>query len=412
MSVLAWIMLGALLAVGGSAALSVANLRRYRWNAAGSTPNDRDASVAGSPSADTADADVPLVSVCVPARNEEANIEACVRSLLAQDLRAIEVVVYDDQSTDATPEILERLAGEDNRVRLAPTSPLPEGWNGKQHACWRMAKAARGQWLLFTDADVRFEPACLRTALGQGQARGVGLLSTFPRQIVGSVSEAMLVPMIFFLLFSYLPMGRMRRTTEASASAGCGQFLLVRRDAYEASGTHEAFKDSMHDGIMMPRAVRRAGFATDLFDGTGLCSVRMYRGLGQTWRGFAKNAYEGLGSVGLLAFLTVLHAVGHLLPWLVVIGAGLLLASRPTGVWPLGLGDPWAGLLALLAIVIAVGQRAMLAVAFRHPIWIAAAHPVGVAMMTLVQWHSFVLHVTGRRAWRGRVQGKASAAGS
>ena len=412
MSVLAWIMLGALLVVGGSAALSVANLRRYRWNAPASTPNELGAASVGAPGPNVASADAPLISVCVPARNEEANIEACVRALLAQDLRAIEVVVYDDQSTDATPEILARLASEDARVRPAPTSPLPEGWNGKQHACWRMAKAARGRWLLFTDADVRFEPACLRTALAQGEARGVGLLSTFPRQVVGSISEALLVPMIFFLLFSYLPMGRMRRTKEASASAGCGQFLLVRRDAYEASGTHEAFKDSMHDGIMMPRAVRRAGFATDLFDGTGLCSVRMYRGLGQAWRGFAKNAYEGLGSIGLLVFLTVLHVVGHVLPWLVVIGAGLLLASRPAGVWPLGLGDPWAGLLALLAIATAVSQRAMLAVAFRHPLWIAAAHPVGVAMMTLVQWHSFALHVTGRRAWRGRVQGRPSVAGS
>ncbi|MCA9288575.1 MAG: glycosyltransferase [Phycisphaerales bacterium] len=405
MSVLAWIMLGAVLAVGGSAALSVANLRRYRRNAPASEPNEAVAASTQSP-------DAPLVSVCVPARNEEANIGACVRSLLAQDMRAIEVVVYDDQSTDATPGILAGLAAEDPRVRLAQTSPLPGGWNGKQHACWRMSAAACGRWLLFTDADMRFEPACLRTALEQGAARGVGLLSTFPRQIVGSIGEALLVPMIFFLLFSYLPMGRMRRTRDPSASAGCGQFLLVRRDAYEAAGTHEAFKDSMHDGIMMPRAVRRAGFATDLFDATGLCSVRMYRGLGQTWRGFAKNAYEGLGSVGLLVFLTVLHVLGHVLPWLVVIGAGVLLVSGPTGAWPLGLGDPWAGLLALLAIAIAVAQRAMLAVAFRHPIWIAVVHPVGVAMMTLVQWHSFALHITGRRAWRGRVQGRASVAGS
>ena len=320
------------------------------------------------------------------------------------------MLVYDDQSTDQTPAILARLAAADPRVKRVQTHPLPDAWNGKQHACWRMSQAAAGHWFLFTDADVRFEPGCMGLAVREAVARNLGLLSTFPRQIVGTPSEALLVPMIFFLLFSYLPMGRMRRTREASTSAGCGQFLLVRADAYAASNGHAAFKDSMHDGIKMPRAVRRAGFSTDLFDATDLCSVRMYRGLASTWRGFAKNAYEGLGSVGLLAFITVLHAVAHVLPWLIVLAGAVLLASGRAGRWPLGPWDPPAGLFALLAIALAVGQRAMLARAFRHPWWTPLSHPIGVMLMTAVQWHSLALHLLGRRAWRGRVQGKAGVA--
>lgn len=386
MSPLAWIMLAAALTVSGGLALTLANLRRYRWEAA----------------APAAGVEEPLVSVCIPARNEEANIEACVRSLLRQDWSRVEIMVYDDQSTDTTPEILARLAEEDHRVRLAPTQPLPEGWNGKQHACWRMAQAAEGSWLLFTDADVRFEPGCVRCAIGQGRARGVGLLSTFPRQVVGSAGEALLVPMIFFLLFAYLPMRRMRRTKDPAASAGCGQFLLVRREAYEAAGGHAAFRDSMHDGIKMPREVRRAGYATDLFDATALCHVRMYRGWSQAWRGFAKNAYEGLGSVGLLAFLTVLHGLAHILPWAVLPLSGMVLLESP-GACPIGFTDPATPALAGAAVVLAVVQRMVLAARFRHPLWIAAAHPLAVTLMTAVQWHSLYLHMTGRRAWRGRV---------
>lgn len=389
MTVLTWIMLGSLLTVLATAGLTLVNLRRYGWRA-----------TAGP-------ADSPLVSVCIPARNEESNLQACVASILAQDYQNIEVHVYDDQSTDQTPTILARLIATDPRVKRATTFPLESGWNGKQHACWRMGQQAAGRWMLFTDADVRFEPDCVRRAVEQAETRGLGLLSTFPRQIVGSAAEALLVPMIFFLLFSYLPMGRMRRTTNPAASAGCGQFLLVRRDAYAASGGHAAFKDSMHDGIKMPRAVRAAGFRTDLFDGTNLCSVRMYRGWGQTWRGFAKNAFEGLGSVGLLAFITALHLVGHVLPWLVALASGVALLLGGTGPWTLGLADRRTVLFALMAIAVTIAQRGVLAARFAHPWWIAPCHPIGIVLMTAVQWHSFALHVTGRRAWRGRVQGSA-----
>lgn len=340
----------------------------------------------------------PLLCVCIPARNEEANIEACIRSLLSGGHERTQVLVYDDQSTDATPALLARLTAEDPRIVRVPTVPLPAGWNGKQHACWRMARAAldrpdaeRARWLLFTDADVRFEPGALRAAVETAEARGVGLLSTFPRQITGSWAERAVVPMIFFILFSYLPMPRMRRTLDPASSAGCGQFLLCRADAYESCGGHNQFKDSMHDGIRLPRAVRRAGLATDLFDGTSLCSVRMYRGLAQTWRGFAKNAYEGLGSLPLLIFITAAHLCAHILPWVYLLGTLVL------NVWP----STWAGP-ASACIVLALAQRIMLARAFRHGWASVALHPLGVLMMTAIQWHSFVLHITGRRSWRGR----------
>lgn len=340
---------------------------------------------------------LPLISVCIPARNEEANLEACVRGVLASTGANLEVLVYDDQSTDETPEILARLCEADARVRRVDTLALPEGWNGKQHACWRMAAAARGRWLVFTDADVRFAPECLSRAVALGERDNLGLVSAFPRQLVGTLGEALAVPMIFFILLMYLPFGRMRSTLDPAASAACGQFLCVRRDAYDASGGHQAFKDSMHDGVKMPRAIRRAGFKTDLFDASTLLQCRMYQGVAQTWRGFAKNAFEGLGSVALLVFLTLVHLVGYVLPW-----AGLALWG-PVSVIASIL---WVGAIVLAMVQINLIYRRQLAAGPTTVTWLPRVFPViGVVTMTLIQWHSFLLHLTGRRSWRGRTLG-------
>ena len=367
---------GAMVAWGGM----LSNLRLYTRTARGDRPAARPA--------------VPMVSVCIPARNEEANIEACVRSVLANVDVAVEVLVYDDQSTDATPAILARLVAEDARVRVVPTQPLPQGWNGKQWGCERMGQAARGQWVLFTDADVRFERDCVARTLARAESLGADLLSTVPRQVTGSWAEHAVIPLISFVLLSYLPMARMRATTSPAASGACGQFILARRDAWLASGGHAAFRASMHDGIRMPRAFRRAGFRTDLFDGTDLVQCRMYRGFGQVWRGFAKNAYEGLGSPVLLLFVTLLHGCAVLLPWL-TLALGLVGVAM----------SPWVPWVAALTIVAGFAQRIVLARRFAHAWASVALHPVGILMLTVIQWYSLWLHLTGRRAWKGRTAG-------
>ncbi len=368
------LILSAIASVGAGVILAVCvcNLLQYR-----------------APSPDATVDGTPLVSVCIPARNEADNLEPCVRSLLSSDYGHIQVLVYDDESTDGTNLIVHRLCDADPRVLAAPTFPLPRGWNGKQHACAQMGFSARGDWLLFTDADVRFKPDTIRRALAYAQQRDIALASTFPRQVTETLGERLLVPMIHFLLFSYLPFSRMRRTTQPAASAGCGQFLLVRADAYRQTGGHAAFPASMHDGIMLPRLFRANGLTTDLFDGTTLADVRMYHGLIAAWRGFAKNAYEGLGSLGLLCLLTALHLLVYVLPWVwlvwgIVGGRGVVIA------------------LAALAIVLAWTERFLLAVRFGQVWWVPLLHPVSVLLMLGIQWHSFVLHLTGRRGWRGR----------
>ncbi len=341
------------------------------------------------PPADAARA--PLLSVCIPARNEAANIEACVRGALANDDVALEVLVYDDQSTDETPRIVAALAAADPRVRVVPTQPLPAGWNGKQWGCERMGQASRAEWMLFTDADVRFEPDCFARALATAGELKAELLSTVPREETGTLLEKLVVPLIHWMLLGWLPIPRMRTTNDPATSAGCGQFLLVRREAWHAAGRHEAFKDSMHDGIKLPRNLRRAGRHTDLFDGTDVVRCRMYRDAGQVWRGFTKNAYEGLGSPVVLGVFTFIEVVGILLPW---VWLPCALAIGGVGTGPL--------VLACFAIAAQLVQRAMLAARFRQSWLCVLLHPVTIATLVVIQWRSWWLHRTGRRAWKGR----------
>lgn len=388
-----WLGAVSLVAAAQSLLVGIANMKRYR-------PAPALADVAASTQS-------VRVAVCIPARNERENIEACVRSVLASREVDVRAYVYDDESTDGTGEILARLAAEDARVVVVPRRALPTGWNGKQHACFRMAEHGLAydpalEWFLFTDADVRFEPDAVARALGFAQRANAALVSTVPREVTGSVGEMLLIPLIHFVLMGYLPFGRMRATLDPAASAACGQFILVSRTAYRASGGHEGFRDSMHDGVKFPRAVRRAGLRTDLYDGTESVSCHMYRGFSQTWRGFAKNAFEGLGSLGLLIFITVWHVLGHLLPWVVITAAvaQMLTQSDASRERP-----QTALVLAVLAVVCALLYRVLLAARFRQSWLNVPLHPISIAMLTAVQWWSLWLDRTGRRGWKGRVAG-------
>ena len=386
MAVLVWLPAFSAFLSAVALVMTVVNLGIYRRaapRAAGSAP-------LGAPG------DGPVLTVCIPARNEERNVEAVVRGALSNADVPLEVLVYDDQSTDRTPAILAALRSEDARVRTVATEPLPSGWNGKQWGCERMGQAARGQWLLFTDADVRFTPDCFARALAEAGRLDAALLSTIPREETGTFLERLVVPMIHWMLFSWLPMPRMRTTNDPATSAGCGQFLLVRRDAWLAAGGHAAFRDSMHDGIKLPRNVRRAGFHTDLYDGSDTVSCRMYRSAGETWRGFTKNAYEGLGSPVVLLVFTALEALGMLLPW---VWLPVMLAQGTASI-PLG-----PTVLAWFAIGAQLAQRTLLARRFSQRWECVVLHPVTIALLLAIQWRSWWLHVTKRRAWRGRTAG-------
>jgi hypothetical protein len=323
----------------------------------------------------------PRVSVLIPARNEEQNIAAAVAGVLASEAVEVELIVLDDHSTDRTAAILAAI--NDPRLQVAAALPLPPGWSGKQHACAALARLARQELMVFVDADVRLAPDALARMAGFMQRHDVGLASGFPRQEVQTWSERLLLPMIHTLLLGYLPMPLMRLLDWPGLGVGCGQLFIARRGDYLRAGGHAAIRASLHDGVTLPRAFRRNGAMTGLFDATGFASCRMYTDAAQVWEGLSKNATEGMATPVALPVWTCLLAGGHVLPW-------LLLLTAPS-------------LTALLAVSASLGLRLLIAIRFRQPRLDALTQPLSVVALLWLQWAALYRAARGRPAtWRGR----------
>ncbi len=331
------------------------------------------------------------VSLLIPARDEAADIGASLRAGLASEGVELEVIVLDDGSTDGTAAVVAAHMQDDARLRLVGAPPLPPGWCGKQHACHLLAGEARQPLMVFLDADVRLAPDALARIAGWLEHEGLDLASGFPRQRTGTLAEALIVPLIHVLLLGYLPIWRARRSRSPAFAAGCGQLIAVRRDAYLRAGGHAAIRSSRHDGLMLPRAFRRAGCTTDLFDATGLAQCRMYRGGRQVWRGFAKNATEGMATPSGLPVWSALLGGGHVLPF------GLLLPALAGGSGP-------ALAASALACALVYGTRIALVLRLRQSWRGALGHPIGMMLLLALQWSALVAGWRGRPAvWRGRV---------
>jgi glycosyltransferase involved in cell wall biosynthesis len=334
------------------------------------------------------------VSVLVPARNEEAAVGRLCADVLASTGVDLELVILDDSSTDRTAAIVAAVAARDARVRLVSGPPLPPGWCGKQHACWQLAQAARHDTWVFLDVDVAPAPDAIARAVAFLDASGAGLVSGFPRQQTSCLLDWLLLPLIHFILLGFLPLARSRTVTTPSLAAGCGQFFVTRRRDYEAAGGHAAIRASLHDGVKLPRAYRRAGLATDVFDAVPLASCRMYDRDADVWRGLAKNATEGVGAPATIVPFTILLAGGQILPF------GLGAAGLAGGFlgWP-----RWGVAATLAAVALAWLPRLLEAVRFRQSVSSAIAHPLAVAVFLAIQWTALVRKALGcSTSWRGR----------
>ena len=332
----------------------------------------------------------PKVSLLIPARDEVGAIDDALAAALSSEGVDLEVVVLDDGSTDGTGERVRAWADADRRVRLIQGPPLPRGWNGKQHACWTLAQAASHDVLAFQDADVRIGPEALSRLSAYLEARRLDLVSGFPREVTATLPEALVIPQIHVLLLGYLPLPFARLFRARGFAAGCGQLMMARRRAYEAMGGHGAIRASRHDGVTLPRAFRAAGWATDLVDATPLAACRMYDGAEQVWRGFTKNATEGMAKPLALPIWTVLLGGGHVLPF----------ALLPLAVVA---DDAEGARLSAIAVALVWGARAMLAARVQQSALSVLLHPVGMVLVLVIQWTALAAAWRGRpQSWRGR----------
>jgi chlorobactene glucosyltransferase len=335
-----------------------------------------------------------LVSVIIPARNERAVIETVVSSVLASGYRPIEVLVIDDRSTDDTAARVGELARRDPRLRLIAGEELPPGWYGKPWACLQGYRAARGDLLLFTDADTRHAPELLGRAVGALRETGADLLTIAPRQRCETFWERIVMPQIWLLLgVRYHPerVNHSRRPRDVIAN---GQFILMPRASYEAVGTHEAVRGDVAEDLALAQAVVGRGGRLHFAFAERLMETRMYQGLGALIEGWSKNVYLGgrrsfPEEPVLRALVPVILALAFcfwLTPPSALVFGVLAGAPAPSAIVATGLG-------ALFWCLICLGMRI--------PAIYGLGYPLGAAVALYIAARSTV---RGRRRveWRGR----------
>lgn len=332
----------------------------------------------------------PSLSVLIPARNEAANISAALSLLLAQEYPHLEVIVLDDHSTDGTPDLVLEQARSDPRLRLISGAALPPGWTGKNWACHQLARAASGELLLFTDADVLWSRGALRALVAAQDRLRADLLTVWPTQQTLTWAERLVVPLVALAIQGYLPVLGVHYLPFVSMAAANGQCLLFRRSAYFLLGGHESVRSSLVEDISLARRVKRLRLRLRMADGAGLIACRMYAGWPAVRDGFAKNILAGHGNLFFLALSTLFH-------WLVFLGPWLWLALGWMGGAPGWPGWP----LALIALGLAV--RMLTAFSTRQRVADGLLLPVSVILMTVIAFRSAWWQIRyGGPLWKGR----------
>ena len=339
----------------------------------------------------------PLVSVIVPARNEARNIGRCVRSILASRYPALELIVVDDHSQDDTAALARQAAAGDARLRVVPNPPLPNGWFGKQWACATGVAAAHGELLLFTDADTEHAPDLLPRAVNALLRDQVGLLTVAGQQETHGFWERLLQPQVFWmLLVRYGGTESVSRARRAEDVIANGQFLLVRRSAYDSVGGHASVRDKVAEDLALAQRFHRFRLGVRLVRGDEQLSTHMYASLSELIAGWGKNVYAGGidampgGSVGRVLFPLVLP----LLP-LMTVAPVIVLAMALVGV----LGPGWL-LWSAVSTAANVVWWAFIYHGFRQRVWYALLAPLGAAMLLYIIARALA---RGRRVgWKGR----------
>jgi glycosyltransferase involved in cell wall biosynthesis len=327
---------------------------------------------------------VPSLSVLIPARDEAANITACLTSVLACSTagRHIEIIVLDDRSADGTAELAAAAGGP--RTQVLAGAELPEGWAGKCHACAQLAEAAGGEWLLFLDADIRLQPQALTAALASAAAQGSGLITGFPRQLTGTWLERLAVPLMVFTIVCHLPVPLVRRSRDPRFVAAHGGFMLIHRDSYTRCGGHSGIRGQLVDDMALARAVKLAGEPVTLADITGHTEMRMYHNAAEVWKGYRKNIYAGLGRKPLLLLGVLLfYALLYVFPVIASVGA-LITGEMEALLWA-------AAAIAGGAAIKRTADRAG-----RQPVWFCLLLPASMVSLIAI----------GAASWRGGVSGQ------
>jgi glycosyltransferase involved in cell wall biosynthesis len=324
------------------------------------------------------------VTAIVPARNEERIITACVKSLARQP-EIEEILVVDDQSVDDTAGLVSGLTAEIRHLRLLHTQGVPPGWIGKNNAVWIGARAAKNTWLLFTDADAEIAPGGVTRALQVAGETGAALVSFSPEQVTETWYEKSLIPFVYCRLAKHFSFQAVNDPASSAAAAN-GQFLMIRRDAYDAVGGHASVACEVLEDVALAKRAKAAGYHLWFGSGKGFVRARMYRSFDAMWEGWNKNLYLLTGGTPTAVYRELLSVVpwipflilmlGIELPFVLLAGFGLLLARH-----------------AAYGLALSRNQFRVSYILYYVP---------AVVLYAGVLWASYRAHVKGKVEWKGR----------
>lgn len=332
-------------------------------------------------------AQLPKVSVIIPARNEEANLGACLESLVTQGGTTFEIIVVDDASSDRTREIARSFFG----VQVLEAPPLPSGWTGKNNAVVAGARIARGEWLLFTDADTVHLPGSLAGAVAEAEQRTAVLLSYSPAQIVGTFWEKAVMPLIFAeLAWQFRP--ALVSDPASPVAAANGQYLLISRSAYDAVGGHSAIAGSLLEDVDLARKVKASGRTIFFRYGGGAVRTRMYRNFSQLREGWTKNLALLFPHSGRLAALRMVEFVA-------------ILASVAAAIWAATQGWSMGALNAAVMGLLLLGNLLSRVRRAHFPYRISLLAIAGLPVFAYLLLRSRLFYKRGGITWKGRSYG-------
>jgi chlorobactene glucosyltransferase len=347
-----------------------------------------------------ANEDKPVVSICIPARNEEANIRRCIESLIRQDYQKYEILVLDDQSTDDTGNILSDLKSlNPGKIRIMHGQKKPDDWLGKQWACHQLSMQATGDIILFADADTWFEPQTVRQTAASFFNYDIDMLTVWPQQHLETFWENIIIPLVYYALVGFLPVhyvyrkprwmsaGQYMNTAHLFAAA-CGQFIAFRNYAYQSIGGHHAVKNLIIEDVALAKLAKKNGLRLMMMHGMNSVHCRMYVNESMIRQGFQKNFLAGFGNnIPLFGISAVLHLVVFVLPFIA----------------PLFSLQPSVLMLSGMAVLLILLHRFLLAGWFHwNPLYIFL-HPLGVLWFQLLGIIVVIDYVTGRKTfWKNR----------
>jgi chlorobactene glucosyltransferase len=264
--------------------------------------------------------DLPFISVLIPARNEEKVIKQCIESLINQQYPTYEIIVLDDNSTDETLKILESLCLKyPEKLKIVQGKPLPKDWMGKNYACHQLSLLAKGEYLIFTDADTIHESSCLLTATQTIIKENIDLLSLVPNQIMNTYVEKIIIPMMLTLYTAYISIKAIQFSPNPAFTAMNGQFMMFKKSIYNSINGHETVKQMIVEDIQLGKKIKSAGGIISLKNGSLILSCRMYNNASEIIQGFSKNIFAGFNyNYGIMIFFLVHLSIAYILPFILL----------------------------------------------------------------------------------------------